>query len=294
MRVLLFGQRGQVGFELLPLLAGAHEVVAPLRSEVDLAVPGAAAAFIEQARPALVINAAAMTDVDAAERERELAERINAAAVREIAEACSRAQAALIHLSTDFVFSGASTRPYVESDETGPLNAYGRSKLAGETAALQACERTLVLRTSWVQSLVRPCFVTRTIERLLTSDVALAADDQVGSPTAAWDLARAIRDLVAVLGDPRGEVFRSAAGVHHAAGGGVASRLELSEAILSLHPGRASFRARRLEGRPASSFVAAAPRPLYTALDSSALDRGFGVRLCAWQDGIARMLANES
>jgi dTDP-4-dehydrorhamnose reductase len=290
MRVLLFGNRGQVGFELAPLLAGEHEVLAPPRSAIDLGATNAASAFIERWRPALVINAAAMTDVDGAERQPELAERINAAAVREIARACSSVDAALVHLSTDFVFSGTSARPYVESDETGPVNAYGRSKLAGEIAALEGCERTVVLRTSWVQSLRRPCFVTRTIERLRTSDVALAADDQSGSPTSAADIARAIRDLVAASGDPRGDVFRKSAGIYHAAGGGVATRLDLTEAILRLHPDRDGFRVREAVGRPAASFVTEAPRPLYTALDSSALARAFGVRLPPWQDGIARML----
>jgi dTDP-4-dehydrorhamnose reductase len=294
MRVLLFGEGGQVGFELAPLLAAEHELVAPSRSQVDLEVPGAAARAVRQARPLLVVNAAAMTDVDAAERQPELADRINAEAVREIAEACSSAGAAFVHLSTDFVFPGTSERPYVEGDETGPVNAYGRSKLAGETAALEGCERTIVLRTSWVQSLRRPCFVTRMIERLHTSEVAFAAGDQTGSPTAAADLARAIRDVVAALGDPRGEMFRRAAGVYHAAGSGVATRLELTEAILRLHPERGTFRAREAVGRAAASFVTEAPRPLHTALDSSALDRAFGVRLAAWEDGIGRMLRGPS
>ncbi|NUO48435.1 MAG: dTDP-4-dehydrorhamnose reductase [Polyangiaceae bacterium] len=293
MRVLLLGQRGQVGSELAPLFETEHEVLAPTRSELDLAAKGAASAFISRSRPALVINAAAMTDVDAAERQPELAERINAIAVREIAEACSTAEAALVHLSTDFVFPGTSARPYVEGDETGPVNAYGRSKLAGEIAALEACERSIVLRTSWVQSLRRPCFVTRMIERLRTSDVALAADDQVGSPTAAADLSRAIRDVVAAVGDPR-DGFRRSAGLYHAAGDGAATRLQLTEAILRLHPERAAFRAASVVGRPAASFVTEAPRPLYTALDCGALEQAFGVRLPPWQDGIARMLAGGS
>ncbi len=287
MRVLLFGASGQVGGELRPLLAEDHEVVAPSRAAVDLRTSGALRVCVNDVRPDLVVVAAAMTDVDRAEREPALAEQINTTAVRTIAESCAARGAALLHLSTDFVFAGDLERPYREDDDVGPVNTYGRTKLAGERAALDACERTIVVRTSWVQSLRRPCFVTRMLERARTTHTLIAADDQIGSPTMAIDLAVALRALVRAAGASVG--WGALAGVYHAAGSGQASRLELVEALLEVHPDRESLRARTVVGKPASSFVTEAPRPLRTPLDCTKLERTFGVRLPAWRDGLARM-----
>ncbi|RMF81743.1 MAG: dTDP-4-dehydrorhamnose reductase, partial [Nitrospirae bacterium] len=187
MRILLTGSRGQVGWELARALAPLGEVVALDHAALDLEDEGAVRRAVREARPRVVVNAAAYTAVDRAESEPERAMRINGEAPGWLAQEAAACGAALVHYSTDYVFDGRKPAPYVESDPPAPLNAYGRSKLAGERAVAAAGVPHLILRTSWVYA-ARGRNFPRTILRLARErDLLRVVDDQVGAPTwARW------------------------------------------------------------------------------------------------------------
>ena len=196
MRLLLLGGTGQVGEEFRALPSPKDvEVVAPSRAELDLQDPRAIAQMIAAEPWSAVINAAAYTDVDRAESEEAVAFAVNAEAPARLAAETGRRGIPLIHISTDYVFDGRKGAPYVEQDEPAPLNAYGRSKLAGERGVRAGNPRHVILRTSWVYSPYRKNFV-RTILRLAAErDRLTIVADQRGCPTAARDIAQACLDI---------------------------------------------------------------------------------------------------
>ena len=194
MKLLVTGRTGQVATSLVERAQGLpdFELLAAGRPDLDLAVPGSAAALIDAVRPDVVINTAAFTAVDAAEDCPDEAYRINADAAGEIAAACTSAGARLIHLSTDYVFDGTLDRAYREDDVVSPLAVYGKSKLAGEEAVRRALPAATILRTAWIYSPFGHNFV-RTMVRLgHERDEISVVDDQHGNPTSALDLADAI------------------------------------------------------------------------------------------------------
>jgi dTDP-4-dehydrorhamnose reductase len=292
MRVVLLGADGQVGHELRGALACFTDVVCSSRRELDLADLGALERFVADARPALIINAAAYNDVDGAEREPDVARRINAEAVAVLGELAKRLPAALITYSTDFVFDGKKATAYTEDDEPRPLGAYGESKLAGERALLDACAPALILRTSWVYSLRRKSFVSSILRRAREQERLSVVDDQIGNPTFCRDLAQATALLVRGLGEQPLARVEQARGVYHVAGGGHCSRYELACAALELDPGRAAQRARGATPCRSSDYPLPAQRPLHAPLDTNRFAERFGLRLPPWRDALARALAD--
>ena len=197
MSILLIGSQGQVGQELQQTLAGLSSELGPLvavgREQLDLTDLEAIASKIASVSPSLIVNSAAYTAVDKAESEPELAHRINAEAPGAIAQAASQCGAALIHISTDYVFPGHEASPRLESDPTGPLSVYGKTKLAGEDAIRAALDRHIILRTAWVYGCYGKGNFVKTMLRLAKDRSALSVvADQVGSPTWAKDIAEAI------------------------------------------------------------------------------------------------------
>ncbi len=292
MKILLLGSEGQLGFELQGALGGIGELTALGRAQVDLAQPHSLAQVLAARAPDLVINAAAYTDVDGAEAPESPAHTINCTAVEELGRLAGALRFGLLHISTDFVFDGESNRPYREDDPTGPVNAYGASKLAGE-CALSALEApAIVLRTAWVYSLRRKSFVS-TILRLAREQSELSVvDDQLGNPTFCRDLANAVARISARL---RPDPFAAATeyrGLYHVAGTGIASRHELASRIIERHPHSAGLAVRSLLAVPTSAMPLQARRPLRTALDCSKAHRTFGVLLPDWQEALDRALAD--
>lgn len=287
-RILQFGTTGQLGRELLRQ-APAHDVelTALSRAEADFADPAACAAKVREAKPELVVIAAAYTAVDLAETERELAFRVNAETPGAIAAACAEVGAAVVEVSTDYVFPGDKGRPYVEADAVGPTSAYGASKLAGEQAVLAACPRALVLRTSWVVSAHGKNFV-KTMLRLGANGQPLrVVDDQQGRPTAAADLAdfvltQAGRLAAAPAGDP---MF----GVHHFASAGEITWRGFAEAILGEAMGAA---APPVHPITTAEFPTPARRPAYSVLDTSRLERVFGYAPRPWREALKDIVAD--
>jgi dTDP-4-dehydrorhamnose reductase len=287
MRLVVLGARGQVGAALAARLPDA---VALGRAEADLEVPGLAAAKIRSLRPEVVINAAACTAVDKAESEPERAMRVNAEAVGEIAAAAADVGAWLIHYSTDYVFDGSGSAPHRETDPTGPLNVYGRSKLGGEQAALRSGASALILRTSWVHGRGGNNFVSKILSLAQSRETLSVIDDQVGAPTSA-DLIAAVT-LRAVDAIAAGRPIPS--GIYHLAAAGETSfngyaRFIVTEALSAGLPLRAG--PDRIAKVPSSAFPSPATRPLNSRLATDKLRAALGIALPDWREGVRDTLA---
>lgn len=222
MRILITGAEGQVGRELVRALAG-QELFAFGRAQLDVGDPGAIPTIMD-ATPEVVIHTAALTDVDACELDPERAHRVNVRGTGHVADAARRLGARLVYVSTDYVFDGTKSEPYVEDDEPNPISVYGRTKLEGEHTAQRLVPAALIVRTAWVYGLGTRNFVTEILRLARTNRTLRVVDDQVGSPTWARDLAETIRDLVRL----------DASGIVHVAGRGACSRFELARAIVAL------------------------------------------------------------
>lgn len=224
-RILLTGANGQVGEELRQTLAPLGTVTAIDRTRWDLAQPEAILKIIEDVQPTLIVNAAAYTAVDKAESEPELALLVNGQAPGILAEAAEKSGAGLIHISTDYVFDGKSSRPYLESDPTNPLGEYGKSKLAGEVAIRAVCPNHMIVRTAWVYGVQGKGNFVKTMLRLGAQREELrVVTDQIGSPTWAKDLAIAIAQLAPQLNS-------ATAGTYHYTNSGVCSWYDFAIAI---------------------------------------------------------------
>lgn len=277
MRILLTGRDGQVGWELNRALAPLGEVIACGRAELDLAVPDRIASVVRQARPQLIVNAAAYTAVDKAESEPGLAHAANARAPGVLAEEAKRAGALLIHYSTDYVFDGKKETPYVEDDEPNPLNEYGRSKLAGENAIRNIDGRYLILRTSWVYAARGRNFLLAIRRLLREKDELRVVADQIGAPTSAGALAAATAALLRALGP---KTLGEARGTYHVTSAGHTSWHGFASEIARLE--RAP-RPPRLVPIPSSEYPLPARRPKNSRLSNEKLQRQFGVVLPSWQ-----------
>jgi dTDP-4-dehydrorhamnose reductase len=293
MRFLLLGGSGQVGAELQALRRPDDiEIVAPGKGMLDLTDHDALAGVIAKHAWSGVINAAAYTDVDRAEGEQAKAFAINGQAPAQLAAETSRLGIPLIHISTDYVFDGRKGSPYVEADAPAPLNAYGRSKLAGEQAVAAGNPRHVILRTSWVYSPYGRNFV-RTILRLAAERNRLTiVADQRGCPTAAREVAQACL-TVALRCASRPE--RGPYGLYHLAGAGEATWFEFAKTIVEL-----AHLPRPLEVVPIRSvdYPTSATRPADTRFDCAAVIRNFGIKPRPWRDALAhtlsRMLADRA
>ena len=295
MRFLLLGGTGQVGeeFRALPLPKDV-EVVAPSRAALDLQDPRAIAQMIAAEPWSAVINAAAYTDVDRAESEEAVAFAVNAEAPARLAAETGRRGIPLIHISTDYVFDGRKGAPYVEQDEPAPLNAYGRSKLAGERGVRAANPRHVILRTSWVYSPYRKNFV-RTILRLAAErDRLTIVADQRGCPTAARDIAQACLDIaMRCASEPRSR-YPMAPIISPARA--KQPGLNLQAPSLIWRPIGSAGNRRWYRSAP-RDYPTPAIRAADTRLDCSAIIRTFGVKPRPWRQALAdtidRLLTNK-
>ncbi len=275
MRILVTGAKGQLGQELQRVLQ-AEEVIATDQPEYALTDPTLGEKIAAQ-RPALVIHAAAYTDVDGCERNPDMAVQINAIGTRYVAEGAAKAGAKLLYLSTDYVFDGQKTVPYTERDPVNPLSVYGRSKLAGEEEALKSCRKTLVLRTSWLYGVHGKNFVKTILSLAVTQPEIRVVDDQRGSPTYARHLAHVIARLI------RSDVT----GVMHAGGEGECSRYKFARAIL-----QEAGRECRIVPISTAESTRLARRPPYSAL-ATALLHQYGLSLPPWREGVKQFLADQ-
>jgi dTDP-4-dehydrorhamnose reductase len=289
MRILVTGNQGQLARSLIER-AAPHpdiELVAVGRPDLDLEIAGSAAAAIAEARPDIVINAAAYTAVDQAEDEPERAFRINGDAAGEVAGAAARTGAAVIQMSTDYVFDGLGEGPYQEDAAVNPLGAYGRSKLAGEEQVRAANPRHAIVRTAWVYSPFGRNFVKSMIAAAAVRDRLTVVDDQRGSPTSAIDLADGLLAMVK-SGDGWGETY-------HLGGSGSASWCEFAREIM------AACAANGLPDVPVDpirteDWPTRAVRPRNSVLDSGKFEDAFGFTMPDWRSStrvVVQRLARE-
>ncbi|HWF65910.1 MAG TPA: dTDP-4-dehydrorhamnose reductase [Acidobacteriaceae bacterium] len=288
LRILVTGRDGQVGGELLHSLASLGEVTATSRAELDLASETSIQDAIRRARPQLIVNAAAYTAVDKAESEPDLAQRVNVSAVVTLAAEAKTVGAAMIHYSTDYVFDGSKTTPYVEADATNPLSVYGRTKLAGELALASAGIPYLILRTSWVYGAQGKNFL-RTILKLAAEKPELRiVDDQIGAPTCAHDIAQAtaaiVRNWMTKDRDAR-------SGIYHLTATGETSWYGFAAEAVRL---RAMSEPRKTFARLApistAEYPTPAARPKNSRLECGKLRNVFGVQLPDWKNSLANVV----
>lgn len=291
-RILLIGSRGQVGWELERALSTLGEVVAVARHgtprTLDLAQLDDIAPLVEAVRPRWIVNAAAWTAVDQAEREEASAMRINAEAVARLAEAARQINAMLVHYSTDYVFDGRGNAPYAEDAEARPINAYGRSKWLGEQAIREAGVHHLILRTGWVYGLRGHNFM-RTIRRLARERAVLrVVDDQRGSPTWSRHLACATAQMLARLGDDR-LAWRELGGTYHLASMGETTWFGFAREIVTHQRRHEPIVAERVAPIATSELDLPAPRPAYSVLCTDKAFARFGVRLPHWREALRQV-----
>jgi dTDP-4-dehydrorhamnose reductase len=307
--ILLTGKNGQVGSELHRLLPELGDVIAPDRRELDLRDPSQIRQAVRNARPQLIVNAAAYTAVDAAEADEASAHAINAEAPALLAEEAKKLGAALLHYSTDYVFDGLKAAPYDEADPANPLNAYGRTKFAGEEAIRKSAAPHLIFRMSWV-------YATRG-ENFLLTILRLAAEreelkivcDQTGAPTCARDIAAATSKILARIyeGQSDTSALAKVAGTYHMTAAGETTWYDFANTILEQASGASPetpWFAAATQGRPlitrrvlaitTQEFRSPTRRPAYSVLSNARLTQTFGFVLPSWRAQLEECFALES
>ncbi len=300
MKILLFGKSGQVGWELQRSLALLGEVEALDADSSalcgDFTRPQDLAATVRTVAPQLIVNAAAHTAVDQAEKEPALARLINATAPGVLAEQASQLGAWLIHYSTDYVFNGQGQRPWLESDLPSPLSVYGQTKLEGEQLIQAACARHLIFRTSWVYAAPGGNFAKTMLRLAQERERLTVIDDQMGASTSAELLAditaHAVRQVAAAGWTDK--AAQQLAGLYHAVAAGQTSWHGYATHVIAqaraLQPALA-WKVNDIEAVPSSAFVTAATRPLNSLLATERLQSTFGLCLPLWLQGVNRLLA---
>jgi dTDP-4-dehydrorhamnose reductase len=278
MKILLLGARGMLGTDLLPILAGKHEVVGKDIEHFDLTNSERVQEEIACSRPAVVINAAAYTDVDGCESHRDLAFAVNAEGARNVARACSRSETAMIHFSTDYVFDGRSPIPYEEDAPPHPLNVYGKSKLQGEHYIQEILGNYLIIRTAWLYGAHGKNFVDTILRLAAQKDELRVVNDQRGAPTFTKDLARAVDAVVS----------RGIQGILHVINSGSCTWFEFARKILEIKKPLND----RLRVVPISSKELArpAPRPANSVLDCTRFGRLTGETMRPWDIALKEYL----
>lgn len=276
MRILLTGRGGQVGSALERTLAPLGELCALDRNELDLLDSGSIRARVRSEKPDVIVNAAGYTSVERAEQEEGIAFEVNARAAEEIAREANAVDALLVHFSTDYVFDGEKASPYVESDAPHPLNAYGRSKLAGERAVAASGCRHFILRTSWVYGPEGRNFLRAILAAARDRPELRVVDDQRGAPTSSAAIAAAV---TRILSDP--SLRQAPGGIYHMSAAGETTWYGFAQEIL-----KSAASGVRLVPVTTAAYGAAAPRPKNSVLDNAKFRRTFGFALADWRQGL--------
>lgn len=278
--VMVTGANGQLGKELRQLESQWPQFEFLFLSREDLPIHHFELVrnFFKGAHPSFLINCAAYTAVDKAEQEKELAYQINAEAVGVLAAVCKEYNCRFIHVSTDYVFDGTSSRPYTEEDPTSPQSIYGASKLEGEKQAMALNPDSVIIRTSWVYSSFGNNFVKTILRLLQEKPLVKVVGDQVGSPTYAADLAKAILQIASI------DNWKS--GVYNYSNEGVISWCTFAKAIAEL-----TGSATPIQAIPTAEYPTPAKRPAWSVLDKSKIKAVYGLEIRDWKDALKDCLA---
>ena len=279
-KVLITGANGQLGRAFVSSLSDddTFDVYACGHSDLDICDENAVTQALTDFDADILVNCAAYTAVDAAEDHPDQADAVNHQAVAAMARACRHRAAKLVHFSTDYIFDGQSRRPYLETDAPAPLNAYGRSKLAGETAALSICPDALVIRTAGVYAAWGHNFVRTIYGKLKDHKPLRVVADQIMSPTEATTLADAVRDIIAS--------GRKSSGIFNYTDSGEISWYDLAVAIARI----SGFDESTITPITTAEYPTKATRPAYSVLNTSLICRTFGIKIPDWQSALCRVV----
>lgn len=276
MKILITGAKGQLGTELAECAdRSKHELILADMEEFDLTDKASIKSFLEKSRPEMIINCAAYTQVDAAEADEEAARKVNADAPEIMARWSAENGAKMIHISTDYVFSGEASRPYGEDAETGPQSAYGRTKLEGERKVLDANPGAIVVRTAWLYSPHGKNFVKTMLKLMAEKEEIKVVGDQIGSPTSAADLARATLKIAEM---------ENVRGIFHFTNQGVASWYDFAHAIAE-HSGSKC----RVLPIKTEEYPTPAKRPAYSVMDKRKIENLIGP-IRHWREALKECL----
>jgi dTDP-4-dehydrorhamnose reductase len=284
--ILVFGARGQVGREIVALAsARGLPVVGLSRGEADITNETTVRAALDVHRPSVVVNGAAYTSVDRAEREPEIVAVANVTGPGVLAAVCASTNVPLIHLSCDYVFNGAKKSAYVENDRVAPISVYGRTKAEGEAKVRELLPRHVILRTSWIYGPHGTNFLRNVLKLAGERDELRMVSDQIGCPTATIDLAEAVLAVARKLATEA-----KVSGIFHFAGTGATSRYGFAADIVQR---QAIFTGRtpKVAEIKMAEYPVAAKRPLNCELDSSRFRTAFGYSAAPWQHRVAEIVA---
>ena len=261
MKILITGSNGMLGHDLIEVLKDNHELILTTSKTLDITDKNHVIEFICENKPDIVINSAAYTNVDGCEENQETAYNINGDGVRNLALGCSEIDCPLVHISTDYVFNGENTRPWVEDDEIGPISIYGKSKLKGEEAILEILDKFFIVRTAWLYGINGGNFPKTMLELAKNHSEITVVYDEVGTPTYTPDLAEAISQLIET------DYY----GIYHITNSGSCSWCEFARYIFEV-----AGKNVKVIPVTASEFARPAPRPHYSVLENKRwIENGF-------------------
>jgi dTDP-4-dehydrorhamnose reductase len=289
-RILIVGNAGQLGRELERIFTGFGPIVGVDRESVDLADAEQTRELVGCAAPDIILNAAAYTAVDRAESERDLAYAINEQAPRVLAEEALQRNALFVHYSTDYIFDGGKSSPWVESDTPNPLNVYGASKLAGEQAVENTGGNFLIFRTSWVYGPHGQNFLLTMLRLARERDRLSIVDDQIGGPTTSIELARATHSIVTGILAGGFGAPEDWTGLYHMTCGGSVSRFGFAQAIFARAAELLDLKPPALTPIATRDYPTPAARPRYSVLSNARLQARFGVELLPWESALEETL----
>ena len=253
MKILITGSNGMLGHDLIEVLKDDNELILTTSKTLDITDREHVVEFISENKPDIVINSAAYTDVDGCEENQDLAYSVNGDGVKNLALACKKADSTLVHISTDYIFNGKNTRPWVEDDEIGPISVYGKSKLKGEQAILGILDKFFIIRTAWLYGINGKNFPKTMLELAKNHSEITVVYDEVGTPTYTPDLAEAIFELI------KTDFY----GIYHITNSGSCSWCEFARYIFEV-----AGKDVKVVPVTASEFARPAPRPHYSVLNN--------------------------
>jgi dTDP-4-dehydrorhamnose reductase len=280
MRILVMGHKGMLGSDLMDVLARDHEVSGVDIAEFDITSAPDCLRVVGEFNPEVIVNAAAYTDVDGCETNREACLAVNAEGVRNIANACKDSGAKIVHYSTDYVFDGTKGEPYLEDDPCRPINTYGASKRKGEELLIETAENHVLIRTAWLYGRQGKNFVKAILAKARDEGMLRVVDDQVGSPTFSFDLAQATKLLVE----------RDCRGIYHVTNRGVCSWFQFAQRILEY----AQVSGVTVEPIKSHELSRKAARPVYSVLSNRKFMEATQKTMRPWQVALNDYLTGQS
>ena len=275
MKILITGSNGMLGHDLIDVLKNNHELILTTSKNLDITNKEEVFTVIGDKNPDIIINSAAYTDVDGCEENQDTAFSVNGDGVKNLAFACKKFNCILVHISTDYVFNGENTRPWVEDDEIGPISVYGKSKLKGEESILEILDKYFIIRTAWLYGINGKNFPKTMLELAENHDEVKVVYDEVGTPTYTPDLVKAISKLINT------DYF----GIYHITNSGSCSWCEFSKYIFEI-----AKKDIKVIPVTASEFARAASRPHYSVLENKKwVENGFKP-LRSYKDAIKEYL----